>query len=116
VGGISIFSCNTSATPLPGWKNCHGTVDVTVNVPSDIKSGYISVYFNFPDDGSFYHGQIAIGSSPATYTVSMTNDYVPGCLSTSISTSVDVYDGSASASNAPRVGGRFATLGNTCPT
>lgn len=88
--------CDRSATPLPGWTSCHASVKLNVGQKSS--AGVISVYVNYPDDGSFYHGALNLSGLPSpagTVTVQLTNDYVSHCV-TSFATTADVYDGASS--------------------
>ena len=98
VGNVK-WSCTISATPLPGWKNCTGTVDLNISI--QIPSGYVSVYFNYPSTDSFFHGQAAVATTGITQaiTVNLTNPYVSQCVS-AYNTTVDVYNGSESARGA----------------
>lgn len=93
------WSCTTSANPLPGWRNCTGTVRLTIT--KRVPSGIVSAFYNFPDAGSFFHGQLSVGSGiPGTVTVNVTNEYVSRCV-TPYSTTITVYDGPQSAQTAP---------------
>jgi hypothetical protein len=101
---LSSFSfgvCDRSASPLPGWTGCHASVKLNVGQKSS--AGAISVYVNYPDGGSFYHGALNLVGLPSpagAVTVQLTNDYVSHCV-TSFSTTADVYDGTSS--NATRM-------------
>lgn len=109
--GRLTYSCSTSASPLPGWRNCTGTVALTIT--KTISSGIVSVFFNYGSSGSFYHGQVAVTPGVTSYTVNVVNEYVSTCL-TSYTTSVDVYDGAQSASNPPLLVSTPVTLTGTC--
>jgi hypothetical protein len=91
VGQFS-YSCSLSASPLPGWKACPGTVALTISKP--IQSGYVAVIIYYPSLGAWFRGELAINSAglAQTVTVSLVNDYVPYCLAT-YESSVNVYDG-----------------------
>lgn len=109
---VQITGCPTSASPLPGWINCTATVSLTVT--KTVTSGYVSVFFNYPNSGSFYHGQLQVSSStPGSIVVPVVNEYVPSCV-TSYATTVDVYDGPESASSAPLLGSFPLTLNVKC--
>jgi hypothetical protein len=101
-----------SASPLSGWRNCAGTVTLTIT--KSIPSGVVSVYFNYPDDGSFFHGQLQVGSGvPGTVTVNLVNDYISNCV-TSFATTIDVYDGPQTSQTAPLLVSHPLTLAVTC--
>lgn len=108
---LKLSGCASSASPLPGWVNCSGSV--TLNITKTVTSGYVSVYFNYPDAGSFYHGQIQVSGQPGTIVVAMINDYVASCA-TSLQTSVGVYDGPESNSSAPLLANIPTTITATC--
>lgn len=108
----ALTGCPTSASPLPGWVNCTGTV--TLSITQTIPSGVVSVYFNYPDNGAFYHGQLQVGSGvPGTVTVNVVNDYESHCV-TSLATTFDVYDGAQNAQSAPLLVSQPMTLNVTC--
>jgi len=109
VSRVQLTGCPKSASPLPGWVNCTGTVSLTVSKPPS--TGYISVYFDYGSTGTFYHGQAAIASGTQAYTVNVVADYVPQCY-TSVATSVDVYDGTTST--APLIVSVPMTLTGSC--
>ena len=110
--GLSLTACTQSAAPLPGWKNCTGTV--SLDITKTVSSGYVSVYFNYPDANSFYHGQVAVAQgAPGSVTVSVVNDYVAQCVA-SFPTTVDVYDGPESAQSAPSLASIKTTLNVHC--
>jgi hypothetical protein len=112
VTGYSFQSCAGSASPLPGWRGCQGTVTLTIN--KALSSGYVSVFFNYPDAGSFYHGQLQVGSGvPGRVVVNVVNDYVSQCL-TSYPSRFDVYDGPQSLQGAPLLLSLPQTLSVTC--
>jgi hypothetical protein len=101
-----------SASPLSGWRNCAATV--TLSITKKVPSGVVSVYFNYPDDGSFFHGQLQVGSGvPGTVTVNLVNDYIPNCV-TSFATTIDVYDGPQTSQTAPLLVSDPLTLNVTC--
>lgn len=108
---VQLTGCPQSASPLPGWLNCTGTV--TLNASGTPSSGYFSVYMNYGSSGTFYHGSIAAGSGTQSYVVNIVADYVSQCLTT-VNTSVDVYDGPPSASNAPLITSIPITITGTC--
>jgi hypothetical protein len=57
----------------------------------------ISVYVNYPDAGSFYHGAlnlVGLPSPPGAVSVQLVNDYLSHCV-TSFVTTADVYDGTS---------------------
>ena len=102
------WTCATSAAPLPGWRNCTGTV--SLDIRSTISSGYVSVYFNYPDAGAFFPGELLVGSGePGRVTVNVVNEYVSHCTAGSYKYSIDVYNGRQSAQSAPLI----ATLPTT---
>jgi hypothetical protein len=108
----TLTGCPTSASPLPGWRNCTGTVNLSIT--KTIPSGVVSVYFNYPDNGAFYHGQLQVGSGiPGSVTVNVVNDYESSCV-TSFATTVDVYDGPQTAQSAPLLVSQPITLNVTC--
>ncbi len=108
---VQLTGCPSSASPLPGWVNCTGTI--TLSVSGTPSSGYLSVYMNYGSSGSFYHGSTTAVAGSQSYAISVVNDYVPQCF-TSLSTTVDVYDGPPSASNAPLVTSIPIALTGTC--
>jgi hypothetical protein len=111
VNNVHLTGCPTPATPLPGWRNCTGTILLSVTgTPS---SGYISTYMDYGSTGTFYHGQVAVVSGTSSYTVNVVSEYVPQCY-TSLATSVDVYDGSEANSNAPLIASIPITLSGSC--
>lgn len=110
--GWSFAGCAQSASPLPGWTNCTGTV--TLDITKTVSSGYVSVYFNYPDASSFYHGQASVANgAPGMVTINVTNDYISACV-TSYPTTVDVYDGPESASTSPQLASIQTTVKVTC--
>lgn len=112
VQGYQFSACAASASPLPGWRNCPAVVKL--NITRTIPSGIVSVYFNYPDAGSFYHGQLQVGSGiPGQVSVNVVNDYLPRCVS-SFGTTIDVYDGAQSNPSAPLIVSRPVTLNVTC--
>jgi hypothetical protein len=87
---------------------------VTLIINRALTSGYVSVFFNYPDSGAFYHGQLYVGSGvPGTVTVHVVNDYISHCV-TSYATSFEVYDGPSSAQTAPLLLTLPQTLKFTC--
>ena len=108
---VQLTGCPQSASPLPGWVNCTGTV--TVSVTGAPSSGYLSVYMNYGSSGSFYHGSTSAASGTTSYPIGVVNDYVPQCY-TSLSTTVDVYDGPQSNANAPLITSIPVTINGTC--
>ncbi|HEY5220406.1 MAG TPA: hypothetical protein VIJ16_11390 [Gemmatimonadaceae bacterium] len=112
LNGLTLSGCGPSASPLPGWTNCTGTV--TLNITKTVSSGYVSVYFNYPDDGSFYHGQYQVSSGkPGSIVVPMINNYVSACVTT-LATTIDVYDGPESSQTAPLLASIATTIHATC--
>lgn len=108
--GWTLSTCAKSASPLPGWLDCPGTV--TVFVPKPVKSGVVSVYFNYPDSGTFYHGQQTVGAgAPGTVVVSVINQYVPQCVT--YNTRIDIYDGPQTGPTT-LIGQRLVTIAPTC--
>ena len=98
VGRVT-WSCVTSAAPLPGWRNCTGTVALTIT--RTISSGYVSAYFQYPDSGSFFHGDLQVGTAvPGAVTVNVVNEYVSRCANP-FATMVDIYNGPQNAQSAP---------------
>jgi PKD repeat protein len=116
-GGDSVLAlqfskCQGSASPLPGWKNCPGVAKISITQP--VSSGWISVFFNYPDDGSFYHGDLQIGSATGTFLVSVINEYESFCPA-SFNTIVDVYDAPSSSGSGPHlVSQPFVITNHTC--
>lgn len=108
---VQLTGCPQSASPLPGWRNCTGTVTLTAT--GTPPSGYFSVYMDYGSSGTFYHGSIAGGTGTQSYVINIVADYVPQCL-TSVPTSVDVYDGPPSDSNAPLITSIKLTLTGSC--
>ncbi len=109
---VSITGCPQSAAPLPGWVNCTGTV--SLDVTKTVASGYVSVYFNYPNTDAFYEGQLQVSSStPGNIVVPVLNPYVSVCV-TSYSTTIDVYDGPTSDQNATLLASFPMTLNVTC--
>lgn len=96
VGTIALekvtWSCTISASPLPGWRGCTGTV--VVNISRPVPSGFVSAFFNYPTAGAFFRGELSVGTSstPRSVTINVTNDYVSHCVA-SFPSSVDLYDG-----------------------
>jgi hypothetical protein len=106
------WSCITSATPLRGWRSCTGTVRLSIT--KQIPSGIVSAYFNYPDGGSFFHGQLNVGSGIAgTVTVNVVNDYVSHCV-TPYGTTINVYDGPQSLTSAPLIATSSFTFTSGC--
>jgi len=98
VGAVT-WSCTISASPLPGWRNCTGTVALTIT--KTISSGYVSVFYDYPTSGAFFHGELQVGSgTPGAVIVNVVNEYVSQCANP-YTTTVDVYDGRQSAQTAP---------------
>jgi hypothetical protein len=93
--GYNHASCAASASPLPGYRTCSVTAAITFT--KGTPSGTVSVYFNYPDGGSFYHGQASVPTGfKGSVDVVLTNTYVSSCPN--IRTTVDIYDGPQSAS------------------
>ena len=112
VTGWSLSVCPVSAAPLPGWRNCPSTV--TLSITKTISSGIVSVFFNYPDNGSFYRGQLQVGAGiRGSVTVNVINDYLPRCIPT-FATTIDVYNGPQSAQSAPLLVSNPTTLNVTC--
>lgn len=108
---VQLTGCPKSAAPLPGWVNCTGVITLSVTgVPS---SGYLSTYMNYGSSGSFYHGQAAVVEGTTSVTVNVVDEYVSQCF-TSVTTSVDVYNGVQTNQNAPLVASIPITLTGTC--
>ncbi len=107
------WTCTTSAAPLPGWRSCPGTVGLDIRKP--ISSGYVSVYYNYPDAGSFFHGELFVGTGiPGRVTVNVVNDYVSHCTAGAYRYSIDVYNGRQSAQSAPLIATLPTTLNVNC--
>jgi hypothetical protein len=109
---VSFTQCLKSATPLPGWLNCPGTI--TLSVTETISSGTVSVYMNYLGN-SFFHGQLTVepgfrGNVP----VPVNDDYVSSCTAGPLSTTVDVYNGPSTNPSAPRLSSTPFTLNITC--
>ena len=112
INSYSLNACTSSASPLPGWRNCQGTVTLTVN--KAVTSGYVSVFFSYPDSGTFYHGDLQVGSGvPGRVVINVVNNYVSHCV-TSYATTFEVYDGPQSAGSAPLLLSHPQTLSITC--
>lgn len=117
VGSVNVgqmtWGCSISADPLPGWRNCTATVSLTIS--SVITSGYVSVFFNYPTSGAFFHGELAVASSGVlqTVTVNLVNEYVSHCVP-SYQTSINVYDGRQNAAQAPLLVSEPMTITSTC--
>jgi hypothetical protein len=117
VGTVTVnrisWSCSISATPLPGWKNCTGTVTLTIS--KIIPSGYVSAYFDYGSTGSFFHGELAVtsGGPAQTVTVNLIDEYVSACETSYLST-VTVYDGHQSALRPPLLAVAPVQLTSTC--
>jgi len=101
-------SC-VSASPLPGWRNCRGTVTATINTTN--QSGYVSVFFNYPNSGAFYHGdvRVAAGSAPGQVGINIVNDYVSNFVFP-YDTTVTFYDAPQGAGSGPVIGSRAIHL------
>jgi len=108
---VQLTGCPSSASPLPGWVNCTGVI--TLSITGAPSSGYVSTYMDYGSSGTFYHGQAAVLSGATSVSVNVVADYVPQCL-TSVSTSVDVYNGPQTNQNAPLVASIPITLTGTC--
>lgn len=109
---VSITGCPTSAAPLPGWVNCTGTV--SLDVTKAVTSGYVSVYFNYPNTSAFYEGELPVASgTPGDIVVPVLNAYVSACV-TSYATTIDVYDGPTSDANATLLASFPTTLNVSC--
>jgi len=67
------------------------------------------VFFNFPDDGSFFHGEASVGSSTGSVTVNVANGYVSHCANP-FTTNVGVYNGSQTAQSPPLLANVPVTL------
>lgn len=108
---VQLTGCPKSAAPLPGWVNCTGVI--TLSITGTPSSGYLSTYMDYGSSGTFYHGQAAVLEGTTSVTVNVVADYVSQCY-TSVSTSVDVYDGPQTNQNAPLVASIPITLNGTC--
>jgi hypothetical protein len=109
---VSWTACQKSATPLPGWLNCPGTI--ALSVTETISSGTVSVYMNFLGN-SFFHGQLAVDPGfRGNVSVPVNNDYVSSCTAGPLSTTVDVYNGPSTNPTAPRLSSTPFTLNITC--
>jgi hypothetical protein len=105
------YACNTSATPLPGWINCTGSVNLTIT--TTVAGGVVSVYLNYPDDGSFFEGQASV--TAGTTIVPVTDSYVPDCVP-SVATIVAVYGGPTTDTSAPLLASFPETVNSNCAT
>ena len=109
--GYRAARCASSASPLPGYRTCSVVVAVTIH--SKVSSGTISVFFNYPDQGSFYHGELSgLTGFTGTKEITLTNGYVSSCPK--IQTSVEIYDGPQSAQVAPLLLSLPAQVGPLC--
>jgi hypothetical protein len=110
---VAFGPCTTPAQGyLPGWVNCPGAVTLTIN--QNIPSGYVSAYFSWPDDGSFFHGQAAVPAGfRGTLVVPVVNSYVSRCVPT-FASSVTVFDGPLSSQAEPRLVNATITLTTSC--
>jgi hypothetical protein len=91
ITSLLMGSCASTAAPLPGWKGC--TASMSLYVSMTVTSGYVSVYFQYPDSGSYYYGDVQTGlQQPGDIVVNLVNDYVPSCPA-GYATTVQVYDG-----------------------
>jgi hypothetical protein len=65
---------------------------VAITITKPLTSGTVAVYFNYPDGGSFYHGQLSgLAGFTGTQEITMTNSYVSSCPA--LRTTVTVNDG-----------------------
>ena len=103
------YACNTPATPLPGWINCTGTVNLSIDTA--VTGGVVSVYFNYPDSGSFFEGQASV--TAVTTNVPVTNSYIPDCVK-SVETIVEVYGGPTTDTSAPLLASFPETVTTSC--
>jgi hypothetical protein len=88
--------CAASASPLPGFRTC--SVEVAIVITKAVSSGTVSVYFNYPGAGSFYHGEISgLAGVTGSRTLTLTNSYVSSCPA--IRTTVDIYEGPQSSNS-----------------
>ena len=109
--GYRDAKCAASATPLPGFRTC--SVIVAVQIAKSVSSGTISVYFNYPGGGSFYHGQLSgLAGATGTREITLNNEYVSSCPQ--IQSTVDIYDGPQSDRNAPLLQSISAKIGPMC--
>lgn len=109
---FAFAGCDLPGDPLPGWRDCHATVSLTVT--KTVRSGYVTVIINYPDDGSFYHGSyVTTSSKPGHFTYSIKNQYISHCV-TSYATQADVYDGPDGAQTATLLASIPLTLHATC--
>jgi hypothetical protein len=109
--GYRAATCAASATPLPGFRTC--SVIVAVQITKPVSSGTVSVIFNYPDGGSFYHGQLSgLAGVTGTREITLTNSYVSSCPQ--IQSTVDIYDGPQSSQNAPLLQSVSAKIGPMC--
>jgi hypothetical protein len=83
--------CTTPAKAgLPGWIDCAGTVNLKVNRP--VSSGFVTVTFDYPDGGSFFHGGLEVDTNIGTFPVPVINTYISHCV-TPFAATVVVRDG-----------------------
>lgn len=83
--------CTTPAKAgLPGWIDCAGTVNLKLSRP--VSSGFVTVTFDYPDGGSFFHGGLEVDANTGTFPVPVINTYISHCV-TPFAATVVVRDG-----------------------
>ena len=98
--GYRAVSCAASASPLPGFRTC--SLIVAVTITQALSSGTVSVYFNYPNEGSFYQGELTgLSGFTGTKEVTLKNGYVSSCPK--VQTLVDIYDGPRTSQTGTRL-------------
>jgi hypothetical protein len=110
---FQLTNCERSATPRPGWRNCRGYVDATIN--SLVPSGYVTAYFEYPDS-SVYQGTLAVPTNraPGAIRIDVTNSYVPNCPAIPYQLNVTIRDGREANALLPLVATSPITVTNPC--
>jgi hypothetical protein len=90
---IWLTGCGGRSPALGGLINCTGYI--TMDLDADIRTGWIQVIFRFPEEGSFYNGQLQVGTGRIrrNVRVDIRNSYVSGCPPTPYNSFVSVADG-----------------------
>jgi murein DD-endopeptidase MepM/ murein hydrolase activator NlpD len=114
IGRFQLTGCERSAAPLPGWRNCRGTVEATVN--GLVPSGNLTAYFGFPDSVSVYQGTLAVPSdrAPGTVRIDVLNSYLPNCPALPYVMNVTVRDGRQADPSLPLVATAPITVTTPC--
>ncbi len=103
------------ASGLPGFRNCTGSVYVTVN--KTVTSGYVSIFFSYsPDGGSFYHGDVRVtaGRAPGAITIPVRMEYAPACLPLT-SLTMSIWDGPQSGGSPTLLAREVVSFKSACP-